>query len=116
MLAAFYLAYFCKKLIIKTETTKFKRKCRACSAKSDQEYAEAFALSNIASNLAETIKMMEDFCSDDQMCDYYKRNVRVSMQEAREIYGKLIFTRDWIMFKKYSKENKEDAKEPNQEQ
>ena len=50
------------------------------------------------------------------MSNYYKRNVRINMQEAREIYSKLIFTRDWIMFKKDSKENTEDAKDTNQEQ
>jgi hypothetical protein len=114
--AVFISIHFYKKSIIHKESVKPKRECSGCEFSRKKEYAEAYAMSEIAASLAETIKMMEDFCKDDQMCDYYKRNVIINMQEAREIYSKLIFTRDWIMFKKDSKEKTEDAKDTNQEQ
>jgi len=114
--ACFIAAFFWKFRIIMKENKSRRSSCPDCKYNMKKEYIEALAMSSIAASLAETIEMMEDFCNDEQMCDYYKRNVRINMQEARDIYGKLIFTRDWIMFKKDSKEKTEDAKEPNQEQ
>lgn len=114
--AVFISIHFYKKSIIHRVSSKTKGECAECEPSMKKEYAEAYAISEIAASLAETIKIMEDFCNDEQMCDYYKRNVRVNMQEARDIYSKLIFTRDWIMFKKDSKEKTEDAKDFNQEQ
>lgn len=87
------------------------RRCQHCTSLPRKDQAEAMAISDIASNIAKAIHMMEKFCEDEKMSDYYKRNIKVNMQEAREIYSKLIFTRDWIMFKKLIKDAQKDAKE-----